>query len=544
MRKGIHPHLLRQRIAVKILIVIALLVVPLNIISIFSAMELYDRYAVQVNMGLKNITDVYMNTIDFQTEKADLYLYETLNNQEECTILKQQEAGSSGYENAKYWCYNILTRQVEQEEMIGGYFLIPKKTGDCILALSPSLNGISIQLGKYVSGIRECDNRWHIVCIDRQTLLIRIASEKDFYYGAILSLNEQKENIERQISYQSRAVSFTENEPESQKGFVQAWTQSGRMDLFLCAIVNKNECYKGISLWNRLLNAVTFLLILAVPVIYFYMNRLIVKPLKQLNDGFGQIESGNRHFTINDKAETAEFQEAFQSFNRMVSSMENLRLENIEKELEKNKLELDNLKLQIRPHFLLNTFNLMYYLLRSPDGIGAARELILYLSDYFRYLFRSDKNVELFDKEMAMIEGYLNVAKIRYPGGLTFSCEIEPEVRLIRIPPLLIHNFVENVIKHGISSGKCVHILLEAKYENGYVQFEISDDGNGMPEELVKKINDRVWEENETEHLGVRNSIRRLEYVYGKNASVKVRSKLGEGTTFVISFPYKLEVEE
>ena len=94
-----------------------------------------------------------------------------------------------------------------------------------------------------------------------------------------------------------------------------------------------------------------------------------------------------------------------------------------------------------------------------------------------------------------------------------------------------------------------VYLSLKHKTESEKVKKDIilaalEKDATIDVEELVKKINDRVWEENETEHLGVRNSIRRLEYVYGKNASVKVRSKLGEGTTFVISFPYKLEVEE
>lgn len=544
MKSFFQPHLFRQSIAVRILVLIVFLVAPLNIISILSSMELYSRYAVQVEMGLKNINDVYMNTIDFQTEKADLYLYELLNNQEECAVLKKQETSSFEYENAKYRCYNILSEQISREEMLAGFFLIPKKTGDCIMALSSSISGISVELREYFSGMTECDNRWHIVQIGEETLLVRAASEKNLYYGAILYLDEQQEKIEKQISYDTKHVYFAETMPEKQKKCVHSWTQSGRMELFLCTEVDKRECSRGISLWNRLITAVAFLLILAVPMIYYYMNRLIVKPLKQLNEGFGEIEGGNRHFVIRDEAETVEFQEAFQSFNRMVSSMEDLRLDNMEKELEKNKLELDNLKLQIRPHFLLNTFNLMYCLLRSPEGTGAVRELILYLSDYFRYLFLSDRNVELFDKEMAMIEGYIKVAQIRYPGGLTISYEIEPEVRLIRIPPLLIHNFVENVVKHALSAGSCVHVLLAGKYENGYVQFEISDDGNGMSEEMVKKINNRMWEEKETTHMGVRNAIRRLEFLYGKNASVRVSSKIGEGTTFLIAFPYELEVEE
>ena len=62
-----------------------------------------------------------------------------------------------------------------------------------------------------------------------------------------------------------------------------------------------------------------------------------------------------------------------------------------------------------------------------------------------------------------------------------------------------------------------------------------------MHAEFVEKINHRSWTETDQEHLGIRNSIRRIEYIYGKSASVTVESELGEGTTFTISIPYELE---
>ena len=187
----------------------------------------------------------------------------------------------------------------------------------------------------------------------------------------------------------------------------------------------------------------------------------------------------------------------------------------------------------------------MYYLLKAPDGVEAARKLILYLSDYFRYLFRSDHDVELFDKELTLIQGYVEVTRIRYPDGLDITYDIDPEIHLVRVPPLLIHNFIENVVKHALSAGKCIHIVLAAHYEKGWVVFEISDDGNGMSDELVQKINNRSWSKDDPEHLGIRNSIHRIEYIYGKKASVSVDSELGVGTTFTISIPYELdEIQE
>lgn len=533
-----------KRIAVKIIAVIMLIVVPLNIVSILSSVELYKRYAVQVKMGLENIADVYMNTIDYHTEEADMYLFEILGNSEECGILKKTGIKDWEYENAKYRCYNRLSDRIRQEEIVSGYFIQTKKATDCIMALDSTLKPIAPGIRDFIDVKKMCDNQWHIVGINGQQLLLRIAEDKNFYYGSVINLSRQRELILQQRDYETLQVVFGEEIFIENRDNIQATAKSERMDLRLSISVSRQECYAGISFWYRAIIVATFLLIFAVPILCIYMTRLTVKPLNELNEGFCQIEHGNRNYTITDMAKTKEFQGAYQSFNRMVRSMENLRLDNIEKELKKNKLELDNLKLQIRPHFLMNTFNLMYYLLRSPEGIEAVRELILYLSDYFRYLFRSDRDKELFDKELNMIEGYIKTAKIRYPGGIDITYEIDPEVRLVRVPPLLIHDFVENVVKHGITADKCVHIILSAQYEAGHIQIEINDDGNGMSEEQVRIINEHLWTGDETEHLGVQNAYRRLEFLYGQEATVKVWSEIGRGTTFIISFPYELEVEE
>lgn len=531
----------KQSVTLKILWIILLLVLPLNIISILSSLELFDRYAQQIQLSMKNLTDVYMNTIDFHTEKADLYLYEFLNNDLECAILKNPYSSDFEYENAKYRCHNTLSDQMAREEIISGYFLrTAGKHSDCILALNTNLSD-SENLQAYINNNTNCDNKWHLVSVNDQSLLIRLASEKNFYYGAIVNLDSIQEEIKAQGNYDSQSIFFTESIPGADKEHILASSASSRMDFVLSMKVSQKECYKGFPYLNQIFIVIALLLVIAVPLIYLYMRRLVIQPLNELNKGFHEIRTGNRTYTISAGASTPEFQEAYHSFNEMVTSMENLRIDNMEKELEKNKLELDNLKLQIRPHFLLNTFNLMYYLLKAPDGVNAARKLILYLSDYFRYLFRNDHDVELFDKELALIQGYVEVTQIRYPDGLSIIYDIDPEIRLVRVPPLLIHNFIENVVKHALSAGKCVHIVLAAHYEKGWVSFEISDDGNGMPPELVEKINHRSWADTDQEHLGIRNSIRRIEYIYGKSASVTVESELGEGTTFTISIPYELE---
>ena len=80
----------------------------------------------------------------------------------------------------------------------------------------------------------------------------------------------------------------------------------------------------------------------------------------------------------------------------MADRIQDLKIEVYEKELDRKQMELSNLQLQIRPHFLLNTFNLIYTLAQRGQEKDV-QQVILYLSDYFRYLFRSGRNLEIFE---------------------------------------------------------------------------------------------------------------------------------------------------
>ncbi len=80
--------------------------------------------------------------------------------------------------------------------------------------------------------------------------------------------------------------------------------------------------------------------------------------------------------------------------------------------------------------------------------------MILYLSDYFRYIFRSEKELELLPQELKLIEGYARIASVRYSGMVELAVDLDPELSYVRMPPLLLHNFIENAVKHGFRQGR------------------------------------------------------------------------------------------
>ena len=313
--------------------------------------------------------------------------------------------------------------------------------------------------------------------------------------------------------------------------------------VFLSAHVNSKEINQNINMIQYVLPLLFFIYLSLIPLLVYLLKKHVEKPLIVLNEANKELQKGNEDYQIQTSADSSEFDYAYKNFNTMASSIKELHTEVITKELSNKQLQIDYLQLQIRPHFLLNSFNVLYTLIQRGEK-GSAQKMVLFLSDYFRYLFRSGQEFQLFSKERKLIEDYLNIAKIYYPHSFEVSYQIDPILDLMRIPPLLLHSFIENIIAHALLPDRKIHIVFSGEYDNKIVTFYISDDGKGMEQDALESINhiaDRPIDDGK--NVGIKNSIRRLKYYYGEDASVECSSELGIGTTFTITIPYNLEEE-
>ena len=100
---------------------------------------------------------------------------------------------------------------------------------------------------------------------------------------------------------------------------------------------------------------------------------------------------------------------------------------------------------------------------------------------------------------------------------------------------------MENTVKHAFRAGQTLRICLSAKREDGRAVFVIQDNGTGMDHIMLEK-NKKIFAgelslDDENEHIGLYNSYKRLKYLYGNEAQIRVESEESEGTTFIITIP-------
>lgn len=188
----------------------------------------------------------------------------------------------------------------------------------------------------------------------------------------------------------------------------------------------------------------------------------------------------------------------------------------------------------------MNMFNLLYSFAQI-ENYQDIQKLALYLSEYFRYLFQSGKELQPFHQELNLIKRYMEIAALRYPDCCDVVYEIDPEALEVEIPPLLIHNFVENIFKHIVNYDKKLHLRIEAYTDGDEAIFLIADDGPGMEPQMVESINHGMFAKKEDDriHVGIENSYRRMKYFYGDKGNLTVESELGQGTCFSVVIPIK-----
>lgn len=188
--------------------------------------------------------------------------------------------------------------------------------------------------------------------------------------------------------------------------------------------------------------------------------------------------------------------------------------------------ELNHLKAQLNPHFIFNCMNSIRALI--DEDPTKAKSAITQLSNMLRSTLILDKSREVtVDEEMRLVQDYLDLEKIRYEERLNVELDINDRERRYLIPPFIIQSQVENAIKHGIS-----------KFPGpGTIRIRVWDEGK----ELFIKVSNtgKINSQTPLTGVGFKNSIQRIELLYGKNAGITIH-EANDWVIVEIHLPLKL----
>ena len=119
-----------------------------------------------------------------------------------------------------------------------------------------------------------------------------------------------------------------------------------------------------------------------------------------------------------------------------------------EKEVKKTETELGFLKNQLNPHFLFNSLNSIYSLVRNKSD--EAPQAVITLSQLMRYMLYDAKQEKVLLKhEIEYIENYISLQRLRLSNSENVTVSIKGEYENKKIYPLLLISFIENAFKYG-----------------------------------------------------------------------------------------------
>ena len=195
-------------------------------------------------------------------------------------------------------------------------------------------------------------------------------------------------------------------------------------------------------------------------------------------------------------------------------------------QLEKSLAEarLHALELRIQPHFLFNTLNAISSLVRAGQA-SQAIAMVSGLSDLLRYSLDHAGGARVtLDAEVAMVERYLDIQRLRFPDRLTVELDVSPEARRAEVPVLLLQPLAENAIQHGIAASSAPgRVTLRARRHGDALLLELFNTGKLGP--------------TKRDGIGVSTTLSRLDQMYGERGNFELVEQEG-GVMVRVAIPW------
>jgi sensor histidine kinase YesM len=356
----------------------------------------------------------------------------------------------------------------------------------------------------------------------------------------IVFLFEAKENIMDALSdFKEEHVillpeDLTEAEPLS--GDPITW-QFSHFDYWVYVETDPMEAISKIPVFQWLVLLIVVLFPVFSVLIWRVLDMELMQPLRKLREGMQQVGAGDYDYRINDhnRRNSDEILYIMNSFDEMAQEIGDSR----QKDIALVRAELDNLRLQVNPHMLLNSYNMIYSMAQSRNYDGI-QEYTLLLVDYFRYVLRTNEDMVPLKQELEFTQNYIDIQKMRFPNAFSSVYRIDPECKEALVPPLLLENFVENAMKYAMIPGQTIEVIINIRQEQQRLLMSVIDSGRGMKEEVLQalKAGEPYIDPEGKKHIGVWNCSRRIRLFYGEEGNIHFSSVPGEGTQVFIDVPF------
>lgn len=191
--------------------------------------------------------------------------------------------------------------------------------------------------------------------------------------------------------------------------------------------------------------------------------------------------------------------------------------------------ELQLLRSQLNPHFVLNMLHALVGLVRrDPARAESALEQLGDLLKFGQWVHQSGADFVPLSREWEFVQSYLDLERIRLGDRLCVTLHADEEALRVPIPPFALQPLVENAILHAVApraSGGRVDV--SANRSDGWLCLAVCDDGPGTTEAAVAA----------SPRMGLRLLQERLGVLYGGRARLTYETPASGGFRVRVDLP-------
>lgn len=539
---------------------------------------LYDNFYSQkvTEQQIRQNTELMMKSYANQTDASMEAIQKGMQN----IILMDDEVANMQYLKSKdrtfarITVYNRLNNLLIQQPMLSMSFLYSFYSKDFLNSSRTDINyqkytimeqKVSEWLDGFEHGAKSMSG-WQIYRMEGENYLLYYYYSDDVCLGGLIncddiiaSAKEEMKEEEIIFCYQGTSVTDLKEELRSLHPFAAGTKhiQGGRY----LVMENKLEIpgfsivtiKKLISIFRQmpmlqLLIILTFFLYVIMLIFYFLgFNHLVVKPLYRLIHTMNRISEGDLEARADLKSSAEEYSIISNTFNNMLQRITVLTQDVHEKEMKQKRAQLQVLQMQINPHFLMNSLNIIYTAAISKN-YETVQEMSTYLANYFRYSLLMQEETVPLKEELAFVKNYLHIQEIRFPNRFEYEINSPVYLQTMPIPPMIIKEFAENFIKYVVSKQEFVQLRIDVilksceEGDKSFLNIKVQDNGQGFPKEVLEMLEKgEMPVYDDSIHTGIWNACQRLKLQYNEEAIVKLDNLETGGAIIQISLPVSVK---
>lgn len=528
----------------KLLLVLLLINILINI-----AMSNITRNFIknQNIVHLRSSIEIYADSVNEKLHSVERFMYSTITHNESLEKLNHVQTFLEYQENLKKVQTSFTEFEYQNETHMT--FLLETDSTDHFINVSNLYIPYEdyLLLKTYLKSLSSdiSDRKWKNVTTKNSEYLVKsVHYEGKIIYAVISSEDILKPLNKLNIGNNGKLSLKEPNNIPSSNYLIHAQNEKMHLPFDIYVLVDYAEVFRNITLLEVFLSAVPIIITILSIIIILYIRQWMIKPITRLTERLSQLGDSipPSEFFISEGI--LEIDKANDKLNKVIFDMQELKIREYHSQLELKKIELNYLKNQIRPHFYLNMLSMIHSMLQTKN-YKEIEELTILTSNYLRHLFMANQDFSELKDEVQHIKDYLEIQRIRYGNSIYFSLDYNSDLQNTLVPSLLLQTFIENTIKHGFSFQDLFTILLSIKKvkteDSDYIQICIEDNGPGFSEEILSKLNQKqslITEDGH--HIGITNTIERLNLLYPNDYSIAFENNEEGGAKILLLIPYKI----